>query len=154
MIEHRSGDIFESGAEALVNPVNCVGISGNGLALGFKRRFPDNHEMYAHYCKHRLLAPGHAFVVDRINPPKWIINVATKDHWSSRSRLQHIEEGAESIRSLVHNSGIKSIAIPALGCGLGSLNWKHVLPLLEYAFSGLMDVHVILYGPVKEIGDA
>ena len=40
------GDLFESGAQTLVNTVNCVGVMGKGVALAFRKRFP---EMYADY---------------------------------------------------------------------------------------------------------
>ncbi len=40
MIHFTRGDIFAQPVEAIVNPVNCVGVMGRGLALQFKRRYP------------------------------------------------------------------------------------------------------------------
>ena len=46
MFETRQGNIFDAQVEAIVNPVNCVGVMGKGLALQFKKRYPDNFEAY------------------------------------------------------------------------------------------------------------
>ena len=45
-IEHHKGDLLAANAEALVNTVNCVGVMGKGVALQFKRAFPDNFKAY------------------------------------------------------------------------------------------------------------
>ena len=42
MIKYRKGDLLAEDAEALVNAVNCVGVMGKGIALQFKKAFPDN----------------------------------------------------------------------------------------------------------------
>ena len=39
-------DIFDSSAQCLVNPVNCVGVAGAGLAKKFRHHFPENFEAY------------------------------------------------------------------------------------------------------------
>ena len=93
MIEYRSGDILKSGAEALVNTVNCVGVMGRGIALQFKNAFPDNFAAYASACKRGEVQPGRMFVFDtgRLIPPKYIINFPTKRHWRGKSRIEDIE---------------------------------------------------------------
>ena len=53
MITCKTGDILTEAAEALVNTVNCVGVMGRGIALQFKRAFPENF-------KGLCLAGGHA----------------------------------------------------------------------------------------------
>ena len=42
MIRFTTGDILAEDAEALVNTVNCVGVMGRGIALQFKKAFPEN----------------------------------------------------------------------------------------------------------------
>ena len=46
MITIQKGDIFDSKMEVLVNPVNCVGVMGKGLALEFKNRYPIMYQKY------------------------------------------------------------------------------------------------------------
>ncbi len=43
--------------------------------------------------------------------------------------------------------GISSIALPAIGCGLGGLSWTEVKPLIEAAFDQQPAVRVVLFGP-------
>ena len=56
MLHFMTGDIFDSPAHTLVNPVNCVGVMGAGLALEFKKRFPQEFKNYVQFCR----SVGHA----------------------------------------------------------------------------------------------
>ncbi len=149
MIEYRSGDILKSGAEALVNTVNCVGVMGRGIALQFKNAFPDNFAAYASACKRGEVQPGRMFVFDtgRLIPPRYIINFPTKRHWRGKSRIEDIEMGLHHLVKVISAKGIRSIAIPPLGSGLGGLDWREVRQKIEAALSSLVDVRMILYEP-------
>ena len=63
-IEYKNGDMFEEPTEAIVNTVNCVGVMGKGVALEFKRRWPENFSEYKKLCDARRLIPGSMFVFD------------------------------------------------------------------------------------------
>ena len=82
MIEFKVGDLFAEDAEALVNTVNCVGVMGRGVALQFKRAFPENFKAYAERCKRNEMRPGEVFVFETANlgTPRYIINFPTKRH--------------------------------------------------------------------------
>ena len=116
MIECKTGDIFAENAEALVNTVNCVGVMGRGVALQFKRAFPENFEAYAALCKRREMQPGRVFVFETgdVLPPRYIINFPTKRHWRGKSRIEDIEAGLASLVREIQERGIRSIAIPHL----------------------------------------
>ena len=133
MIEFRTGDIFDSYAEALVCPVNCEGVMGKGLAKEFKRIFPENYSMYRNYCLDKRLNPGHIFVTDRGKDrvPRFILNFPTKDRWRNKSNLVDIQHGLNALQSHIIGRMIKSVAVPTLGCGLGGLNWIDVKPLIQ-----------------------
>lgn len=146
MIHYVSGDILKSDAEAIVNPVNCVGVMGRGLALQFKNAFPDNFKAYAAACKRYEVWPGQLFVFDnKVIQPRYIINFPTKLHWKDKSLMKDIELGLIDLITTISDYGIHSIAIPKLGCGLGGLNWSEVRPLIESALLHLNDVRVMLY---------
>lgn len=136
MIFFDGGDIFESGCDALVNPVNCVGVAGKGLALAFKERFPLAYEAYKADCASGRLRIGTCTVHETdAASPRYIVNFPTKAHWRDRSRLQDINEGLDSLVNIVKDRQIQSLAVPALGCGLGGLGWKEaVRPLLINVF--------------------
>lgn len=149
MIENGTGNLLRSDVEALVNPVNCVGVMGKGMALQFKRAFPANYRDYVKVCRAGGLVPGSLFVfaTGEITNPKYIINFPTKRHWRARSHLEYIRNGLEALMREVREKHILAIAIPALGCGNGGLQWAQVRPMIEAAFAALPDVRVILFGP-------
>lgn len=146
MIHSVSGDILKSDAEAIVNPVNCVGVMGRGLALQFKKAFPANFKAYAAACHRYEVWPGQLLVFDnKVIQPRYIINFPTKLHWKDKSWMKDIELGLMALAKTIGDYGLHSIAIPKLGCGLGGLNWSEVRPRIESALRHLNDVRVILY---------
>lgn len=151
MIELRQGDILGAEAEALVNTVNCVGIMGRGIALQFRKAFPDNFKAYQAACKRGEVQPGRMFVFEtrQLTNPRYIINFPTKRHWKSKSKLSDIEAGLTSLTEEVRKRNIRSIAIPPLGSGLGGLDWSDVRPRIEQAMKTLqdVDVEVLLFEP-------
>lgn len=149
MVHTVSGNILTSKAEAIVNTVNTVGVMGKGIALQFKKAFPDNYEAYAAACKKGEVVPGKVFVTKTfwMGSVKYVINFPTKRHWKGKSRLEDIENGLADLVEFVRENKIKSIAIPPLGCGLGGLSWQVVSKIIRKSFENLDDVEVFLYAP-------
>ena len=149
MIEFKTGNILEEEAEALVNTVNCVGVMGRGVALQFKRAFPENFKEYAVRCKRNEVQPGRMLVFETgaMFTPRYIINFPTKRHWRGKSRIEDIESGLCSLAEEIQSRSIRSIAIPPLGSGLGGLSWTEVRGRLEEALSGLEDVRIVVFEP-------
>ena len=147
MIRYAQGNIFDSGCDALVNPVNCVGVMGKGLALQFKHRFPANFTSYAAACRRRDLAPGRLHIFDAgAGVPRLIVNFPTKRHWREASRLDDVARGLDALASAIASNRIRSIAIPPLGCGLGGLPWPRVRTLILHHLSSLNHTDVLVYG--------
>lgn len=149
MIETKFGDILTANVEAIVNTVNCVGIMGKGIALQFKMKYPENYQLYKKTCDQGRMIVGKVLTFDQKSPdnPKYIINFPTKRHWKGKSTIQDISKGLDSLIAEVKHLKIKSIAIPALGSGLGGLDWQQVKSIIIDAFSSLPDVDVWLYEP-------
>jgi O-acetyl-ADP-ribose deacetylase (regulator of RNase III) len=150
MIEIMKGNLVEADAEALVNTVNCVGYMGKGIALQFKKAFPENFSSYERACRAKKVRPGKMFVFETASlvNPKYIINFPTKAHWRDKSRYEYIEEGLEAIVKEICRRRIASVAVPPLGCGLGGLDWSVVREMIEKALSDIPDVRVLLFEPV------
>lgn len=142
------GDLLGAELDALVNPVNTVGVMGKGLALQFKRAFPANFAAYEQACRRKEVRIGQMFMYDngQMVRPHWIINFPTKSHWSLPSEIDDIAAGLRSLRRAILEHGISSVAIPALGCGLGGLDWSDVRPLIVDHLADI-DATVLLYGP-------
>ena len=149
MINFIKGDLFCDHAEAFVNAVNCVGVMGRGIALQFKKRYPENFKAYELKCKLNHMMPGRVFVYEtnRFVNPKYIINFPTKRHWKEASRIEDIELGLVDMSQVIKEYGIKSIAIPALGSGLGGLDWQLVKEKIKYILYDLEDIEINVYEP-------
>lgn len=161
MIEFKKGDIFASDAEALVNSVNCVGVMGRGVALGFKRRFRDNYAAYRAHCDANEMQPGKVFIHERRAPtlehplPRYIINLPTKRHWRSKSRREDIEAGLDDLAAQIKDLEIRSLAMPAIASDLGGLPWPWVREQIETKLAPLSDrgVDVTVFEPGSGISD-
>ncbi len=149
MIHESHGNLLDSDAEALVNTVNTVGVMGKGIALQFRRRFPDMFRAYERAAKRGEVRLGqmHVWESGAMTGPRFVINFPTKGHWRARSRLSDIEAGLADLVQVVRAKSISSIAVPPLGCGSGGLEWAEVRPLIESVFAQLPDVEVRIFPP-------
>ena len=162
-------DIFESNAELIINPVNCHAHmlapgKQKGLAHGFEVNYPSIQENFKKVCKNGTLKPGYVqvFGIDRATGNRvnyedaslFIANLATKDHWRDRSRIEWVDTGLGKLAGVVRKLNIKSVAIPKLGAGFGKLPWKDVRQCIEKHFRPLSEdgvkVIVLGEGPEKE----
>jgi O-acetyl-ADP-ribose deacetylase (regulator of RNase III) len=149
MIRAATGNLLDAPADALVNTVNCEGVMGKGVALQFKRAFPENFKAYARACKAGEVAPGSMFTVHNAGTvtPRFIINFPTKRSWRQPSRYEDIESGLKALVTELQRLGVKTVAVPPLGCGNGGLDWNRVRPMIEHALGNLPDLTVLLYAP-------
>ncbi len=144
MIRYSTSDLFASPAQTLVNPVNTEGVMGAGLARAFRTRYPEMFREYQELCRRRRLAGGNLHLWR--GPDRWVLNLPTKTSWRLPSTLALVEAGLQRFRRDYEALGITSVAFPALGCGLGSLAWTDVQPLLECHLSDL-PIPVNVYPP-------
>lgn len=138
------GDLLKSNMHALVNTVNTVGIMGKGVALAFKKRYPDMYLDYVKRCDRGEVRLGEPYVYRASDHV--IVNFPTKQHWRSVSRLSDIEAGLDYLERHCKEWHIKSLAVPPLGCGNGQLEWRIVGPILLRHLKRL-DIPVELYAP-------
>jgi O-acetyl-ADP-ribose deacetylase (regulator of RNase III) len=148
VISYCQGDLLEADVDALVNAVNTVGVMGKGIALAFKTRFPANYQAYAAACQRGEVVTGRMFVTETpaLLGPRWIVNFPTKQHWRDPSRLEWVQTGLQDLRRFLLTQDVKSVALPALGAGLGGLSWPVVRAEIEAAL-GDLDTMVLAYEP-------
>ncbi|BDQ30604.1 Appr-1-p processing protein [Nitrosopumilus zosterae] len=159
------GDLFFSKMQTLTVSVNCIGIMGKGLASRAKYQFPDVYVYYQDQCKRKTLRMGKPVLYQREGPyhqqiaddpsslgnrtDTWFLLFATKQHWRDNSDINGIEKGLQWLLDNYERVGIKSLAIPALGCGLGRLRWEDVGPIL-CKYLSKMDIPVWVYLPAEK----
>jgi O-acetyl-ADP-ribose deacetylase (regulator of RNase III) len=142
ILSYHRGDIFTSPAQVIVNPVNCKGHMGKGLALAFKQRYPQMFVIYQHECREGKLRIGHPTLYTASAP--WILNFPTKDHWRDDSKVEYLEAGLQYFVTHYKALEITSIAFPKLGAGLGKLSWD-VVGSLMVKYLSQVDIDVSIY---------
>jgi O-acetyl-ADP-ribose deacetylase (regulator of RNase III) len=154
----KKGDMFSEPAQALVNTVNCVGVMGKGVALEFKKRWPENFKAYKRICDTKALSPGQVFIFDTnelfaTDGPRYLVNFPTKDHWSSKSKISYVEDGLDALSKAIKEYKISSISIPPLGCGNGGLDWADVKPMIVSKLGELENVEVVVFSPKDAVDE-
>jgi O-acetyl-ADP-ribose deacetylase (regulator of RNase III) len=147
VIKFIIGNIFEAKTQAIVNPVNCKGVMGKGIAITIKIKYPDVFNAYEDDCDRGLYKPGGVRIYRQTSKdklPMYVVCFATKDHWNEPSNLDWIKVGLSNLAEVIHFNGIKSISLPKLGCGNGKLEWKDVKSLIQEALSDI-DCDVVVY---------
>lgn len=149
MITEAHGNLLQADVEALVNTVNTVGVMGKGIALQFARAYPAMLADYEAAAKRGEVRLGqmHVWENHALSGPRWIINFPTKGHWRARSRLADIDAGLSDLVDVVRRLGIRSLAVPPLGCGSGGLSWADVKPRIEKSLAELPEIDVRLFPP-------
>lgn len=157
------GDMFFSTRQTLTISVNLQGVMGKGLASRAKYQFPDVYVAYQDACRSKRITATKPYLYKREgsldeeladhgselhtpNAVKWFLLFATKRKWREDSRLEDIEGGLDWVQRNFYAQGIESLAMPALGCGLGGLNWKDVGPLMCKYLHGI-GIDVAIYLP-------
>ena len=140
----KIGNIFESKCTTIANTINCVGVMGKGIALEFKNRYPQMYSDYVSRCKKELVKPGVPYIYkdEKIT----ILNIPTKDHWRSPSRLSYVIDSLDWFIKNYEKYNIKSVAFPPLGCGNGGLSWSLVGPIM-YDKLHELPIDIEIYAP-------
>ena len=150
MITFVKGDFFDYEADIRVNTVNCVGVMGAGVALSFKKKFPEMFKDYSQACSKGMIEPGKPQVWSEgdIFSKNTIINFPTKKHWRNPSKYEYIEEGLIWLKEYLLDKEKSTITIPALGCGHGGLDWSVVKKMIEESL-GDLKTNILLFEPTS-----
>jgi O-acetyl-ADP-ribose deacetylase (regulator of RNase III) len=151
MIRYTRGNLLNAPADALVNAVNETGVMGKGIALQFRDAFPESSREYQLAARNGQVHVGQMVVTpgQALLGPRWIIHFPTKKHWRDPSRLEWIREGLVDFVRVIHQAGIQSVALPALGCGNGGLKWADVRSEIEATLGSLQDVEITVVEPTE-----
>lgn len=149
--QELSGNIFNSKADALVNTVNCVGVMGKGIALEFRRRYPEMFEAYQAICAKHKLQPGQILPYTKHTP--WILNFAIKNDWKNPSKIEWIESCLDKFVKNYKKMGIRSVAFPWMGAMNGGLPLDKIKELTRTYLSNLPDISVEVYDFDKTVPD-
>lgn len=149
MIEFTRGDMFKIQVDARVNTVNCKGVMGAGVALAFKTRYPEMYKDYKKACHVGKVRPGNMYIWRNLLGD-WVINFPTKRDWREPSRYDDILAGLDDLHRYLQEVGPISVALPALGCGHGGLDWSVVSAMIKEKLADL-DSKVYVFEPADSL---
>lgn len=137
----KTGDLFTAHADVLGHGVNCKGLMGAGIARAFREQWPEMYREYRMLCDEGLLKPGQIFPWNSPIGPS-VINIATQE-WPGRdAQYEWVDAGIHNALAYCRDRGLKSLAIPRIGCGIGGLDWDVVRDALEIASAEYPDVEL------------
>jgi O-acetyl-ADP-ribose deacetylase (regulator of RNase III) len=148
MLVFVKGDMFADRYDIRVNTINCVGVMGSGIALAFKVRYPKMFCAYKNACQAGRIRPGR--IDEWRDLTDWIINFPTKRHWRDKSNYEDIASGLDSLREYLQRQGLVRVALPALGCGHGGLDWQRVSAMIRERLTDL-DAVVFVFEPTESL---
>lgn len=138
-----TGDLIVSTCEYIVNPCNCIGVSGGGLSLQIINKYPEIEKEYIRACKDGEIDIGKIKLI-YANDGRGIVFVPTKFHFIESSTLEMVGKGLVKLRRLIKTGFLinenKSIAIPCLGAGLGGCNPVTIKWMMKFYLEGLEKV--------------
>lgn len=126
MIEYiKEGDIFAiPGVYNYAHGCNCAGAMGKGIALQFKNKFPLMYKKYKLLCQKKEFTPGDVY--DYSYESGHVYNLATQESWRSKAKMEYIKSSLIKMMQLAIQNQTKTIALPAIGAGLGGLKWNDI----------------------------
>lgn len=147
-------DILGTTCYAIVNPVNCVGPMGAGLAKALNKRFPGLEDYHKAGCALGCVSTGRVIVWQPKLLDKMIINFPTKQHYKNASDISWIKTGMIDLIHVMVGLRIDSVAIPGLGCGLGGLSFSDVYPIIIGSLSEFdtQEHQIEIYPPSERDG--
>lgn len=146
MIKEITGNLFTTTAQTMVNTINCVGAMGKGIALEFRKRYPEMYEQYVNLCKEKKINIGILWIYK--TDEKWILNFPTKYHWKYNSKVEYLEKGLQKFVSTYKEKGITSIAFPLLGANNGGIPKEISLKIMnQYLSQCDIDIEIYQFDP-------
>lgn len=138
------GDIFNlPGVLNFAHGCNCAGAMGRGIALQFRTKWPEMHKQYKNICRSGDFNIGDVFAYNY--GPGYVFNLATQKTWRHGANIGDLKKALENLLNCATSLNIKKISMPAIGSGLGGLNWNNVKEAIETTFrhSKEVDLYVV-----------
>lgn len=162
VVKKAGDDLFLSRQSALVCPVNTKGYMG-ALAGVFQQKYPKECQEYQKACAEGRFTVGDLVITPILQPttttnsglqvnqglrsPRWIIFFPTVVEPGQPSSMWIILMGLQNMIPILRQIDINSIALPALGCGVGGLQFDQVLQTVNRVLEPEPWLSVEIYPP-------
>ena len=140
----EQGDIFKiDGVTSYAHGCNCAGAMGKGIAVQFKDKFPEMYNIYKLMCKKGEFKPGDVYAYNY--GKGYVYNLGTQETWRTKAKSEYIKSALRGMMKSALSNEVKSIALPAIGAGLGGLIWsdvKRIINDISLEYKGV-DLYVV-----------
>lgn len=149
MLIEKTGNIFTTECQTIVNTINCVGVMGAGIAYEFRLRYEEMFHKYKEHCKNKHIDIGVLWIYNTQN--KKILNFPTKFDWKYPSKKEYLHKGLQKFMQTYKEKGITSIAFPLLGAQKGGINPEESLEIMtSYLKNCDIDVEIWHFDPAAQ----
>ncbi len=149
MIQQVSGDILLSKAQVIAHGVAPKDPMNQGLALSLHEKYPAMHKDFHHWCVQHNGQSGDAWMWGSTDGVR-VVNLLTQEGSTGhaahpgRASLKHVRDSLKALAKMARKESFKSIALPRLATGVGGLEWREVLPVIEEQL-GDLGIPVVVY---------
>jgi O-acetyl-ADP-ribose deacetylase (regulator of RNase III) len=146
MITWRAGDVFTTGADVFAHGVNTRGAMGAGIAAQFRERWPAMYPPYRRACLDGILRLGG--VLEWAAPDGVIVyNLATQEDPGPCAQAWAIASAVGEMIRLASARGVRHVAMPLIGCGIGGLDIADLRRALAPYDGAPVDLVVVEWSP-------
>jgi O-acetyl-ADP-ribose deacetylase (regulator of RNase III) len=122
-IKVLQGDITTLEADAVVNPANSFGYMGGGVALAIKRAGGDEIEREAVRKAPIAIGKAVATTAGKLKA-KFVIHSPTMVNPAGETDGEKVKLATIAALECAEEKGVKSIAFPGMGTGVGGLSYE------------------------------
>lgn len=132
---HKNGNIFDTEMPVIGHGVNLDGVMGSGIAAKVAVLYPTVEESYRQVCEFGGLNAGSALILkvadEEFEGDRWIANISSQVEQGRNAKLPLLEAGLYETIEQMREMGLKGLALPKIGAGIGGLEWADVLDAIE-----------------------
>jgi O-acetyl-ADP-ribose deacetylase (regulator of RNase III) len=137
IFKEEYGDLFELDGDG-VYFAHCISADfalGAGIATKFNQKYQMKSKLFTAYPNG---ANGEVCIlIDNV------FNLVTKQRYYYKPTIESLTRSVVAMKKLCLELGIKTLAMPKIGCGLDRLNWDEVKEMLNEVFSDT-DIKIII----------
>ena len=137
-VEVKKGDITEEDEDAIVNPANSLMIMGGGVAGAIKRK---GGKVIEDEARSRAPVPVGKAIATTAGSLKarYVIHSPTMEYPAMATSVDKVRAATRAALELASQMGLRSIAFPGMGTGVGGLSYPEAARAMVSEIKGFID---------------
>jgi O-acetyl-ADP-ribose deacetylase (regulator of RNase III) len=128
----EKGDIFNtSGLRTYAHGCDCAGQMDTGVAVAFKKKWPQMYDEYRALCEGGRFHLGDVFTWS--DGADTVYNLGIQEKALQKATIPALTKSLKTMTELAAKAGIERVGLPRIGTGQGGLDWPRVKKILSEA---------------------